>query len=206
MRPIGPRNPEQRLSLRRNKFDSILKAVLGAAVSLGVANAQLLGQNSGELSGGWGVVGNVPSSAAGSFSSALAIRASLLLHLPDNPSARFDALLLQVNRQFSEPQPCPTTGCTQANVTRLKSTIAGVSANAIFNLDSQGTLYAVAGAGGYDENILSDEYHLGLTAGIGFALPAGSRVRVVGEAQWLAIIGGTAGPTSMAPITLGIRF
>jgi hypothetical protein len=212
-------SPRQAGRLARTEFARrLLSVVLGlhdpdrvalrqtAVFLLGIANAPLLAQTYGELSGGWGVVGTVPSSAAGSFTAGLALRASLLLQLADNPSVRFDALLLQVNRQAIFPQPCPSTGCTQANVTTLNRTIAGLSANAIVNLNPRGTVYAVAGGGGYDENILSDEYHLGLSAGIGFALPLGGRVRLIGEAQWLAIIGGTYGPSSMVPITLGIRF
>jgi hypothetical protein len=195
-----------RLSRRRNGLESLRKLAFATTVSLSIASAPLCGQTYGELSGGVGVIGTVPSSAIGTPQSGLAIRASVLIQSAANPNVRFDAFFSEVNRQVGLHEPCPLGGCTQAYFTTRKGTVLGVSANAVFNLNSRGTLYAIAGGGGYDANILSDEYHLGISAGIGFAFPLRGRVRLLGEAQWLAIFGGTNGPSALVPITLGIRF
>ena len=119
---------------------------------------------------------------------------------------RFDGDYTQFENKIRLYPPCPTAGCPHAFYDTESNFLGGLSVNGIANLDHRGLSYVIAGAGAGFHDEPSYEWHLRAVAGAGLAIPAGERLRVVAEARWVGLAGGSLTTSWLIPLTLGIRY
>jgi hypothetical protein len=161
-----------------------------------------------ELGGGWNHVSPAPS--GDSYGPGFNARASIGRQLAPHFLVRLDAFTISGQSKDSVQfyPPCAFPGCTRSyyNYTTQSFGIAGLTVNGLVNVDSRGIFYAIGGAGIYDVSRPATELHLGVSAGAGIAVPLGARLRAVVEARWHGLLGATAGPPWLVPITVGLRW
>lgn len=181
-----------------------------AAVSLGcvfVCPATARAQMFVELGGGWNYVGPVAPSGP-FYSGGSNIRASVGWKVAQNFQWRIDAFTNQFDVKTG-PLPCPTFGCP-ASAYLQPERVSGLIANGLVSVDPRGIFYLIGGAGLYDVNGVNlpiTEWHFGVSAGAGIAVPVAPHLRVFVEARWHDLLGTLAnGPSQIIPITVGLRF
>lgn len=88
--------------------------------------------------------------------------------------------------------------------------VSGLTANGLVSVDPRGILNVIGGAGLYNADLVnlrpSTEWHFGVSAGAGIAVPVVSHLRAFVEARWHGLLGDTSGPLQLVPITVGLRF
>ncbi len=164
----------------------------------------LRGQMFVEGAGGSNVV--MPEQAHGDFwSTGYNLRASVGRVVTPRVSVRLDAYsLFQFERKVEVRmyQPCATDFCSTVNYAFDEGRVVGAAANALFNIDARGIVYAIGGATLFRNNGL----RLGVLAGAGIAVPVGPRLRAVAEARVLGPLSHRAAHHSIVPITIGFRY
>lgn len=159
-----------------------------------------------ELGGGWNFV--EPLDAPGSFHrSGSSIQASIGQQVASHFGWRVDLSTSQFEVEQG-PLPCPSTGCSPSAYLQPER-VSGLTANGVLSVDPRGILYVLGGAGYYQVNVIDfpmTEFHFGLSAGAGVAVPIAGHLRVFAEARWLGLFGYTAGPSQLVPVVVGLRF
>ena len=118
-----------------------------------------------------------------------------------------DADFAQFDDAVQYYPPCAPPGCTHTSYYTQTNFLAGLSVNALANLDRRGLGYVVGGGGaGFGGDASTDALHLRVTAGAGVAIPSGDRLRLVVEARWLGLVGGTQKASWLIPFTVGVRY
>jgi hypothetical protein len=167
-----------------------------------------------ELGGGWNYVApaHAGDPAADKYSRGFNVRASLGRQLAPGFRLRLDAFTSQFDDKYYPPMFC--TDLYPCGPLLVESVgIAALTANGLLNVDPRGILYVIGGAGVYDvyghttsqrsrENGLS----VGVSAGAGISVPVGARLRAFAEARYHVLLGTTAQPPWLVPITVGVRF
>jgi hypothetical protein len=134
-------------------------------------------------------------------------RASYGQRVASNVSVRLDADVVQFDDAVEFFPPCAPPGCTQRYYTTSTNFLAGLSLNALANLDHSGSVYVIGGAGpGFGGDASTREWNLRISAGAGVAIPSGDRLRLVLEARWLGLVGGTLNASWLIPFTVGVRY
>ena len=181
-----------------------------AAVSLGcllVCPATARAQAFVELGGGWNYAASAPGVA--SFSSGSTVRASVGWQVAPNFRWRIDAFSSQFDAHLMDNLPCPQQGCP-ASAYLQSERVSGLLANGLVSVDRRGILHVIGGAGLYDVNGVNEpitEWHFGVSAGAGIAVPVTTHLRVVVEARWHGLLGTLAnGPSQLVPLTVALRF
>jgi hypothetical protein len=156
-----------------------------------------------ELGGGWNYVAPVASVASSNGSN---IRASIGWQVAPNFRWRVDAFTSQFDARTLLSLPCPSFGCP-ASAYIQSERVNGLTANGLVNVDPRGILYVIGGAGLYDvQPGTPEEWHFGVSAGAGIAVPVSSHLRAFVEARWHGLLGATLGPQWLVPITIGFRY
>jgi hypothetical protein len=132
------------------------------------------------------------------------MRASIGWQISPEFSWRIDLFTNQFDVTSHVVAPCPSFGCLM-NAPHSES-VSGLTANGLLNLDSRGIAYLIGGAGLYHVQTADADWGFGLSAGAGIAVPVAPHVRVFAEAAWHGLLGLTPGPSSIVPITIGLRF
>lgn len=169
-----------------------------------VCSAPAGAQTFAEVGGGWNYVAHVPASVT--YGSGSTLRASVGWQVAPNFRWRIDAFSSQFDVNTTVTQPCPLTGCSGPGYDFQSERVDGLTANGLVNVDPQGILYVIGGAGLYDVHAPVTEWHFGVSVGAGIALPVGTHARAVVETRWHGLAGFTAGPPWLVPITVGLRF
>lgn len=161
-----------------------------------------------ELGGGWNCLASVPSGAH--YGTGSNVRASIGWQVAPNFRWRIDAFTSQfdVRTTIVQPfvQPCPSFGCSGPGFDFQSERVNGLTANGLVNVDPRGILYVLGGAGLYDVHTQTTEWHVGVSAGAGIAVPVATHLRAVVEARWHGLFGSTSGPPWLVPITIGLRY
>jgi hypothetical protein len=157
-----------------------------------------------ELGGGSSVVG--PAGAGTSTTNGWNLRASLGLHITPGFSWRFDAFTNQFDAKSNVEEPCPSFGCSGLANRSQSESVSGLTANALVGIDPLGIFYLSGGAGFYDVQAAGTEWVVGVSAGVGVAVPIAPHIRAFAEARWHGLFGVTSGPSSITPVTIGLRF
>jgi len=161
-----------------------------------------------ELGGGWNYLSSVPSGA--DYGAGSTVRASIGWQVAPNFRWRMDAFTSQFDVRTTIAQPfaqaCPTFGCSGPGFDFQSERVSGLTANGLVNVDPRGILYVLGGAGLYDVRTQATEWHVGVSAGAGIAVPVATHLRAVVEARWHGLLGSTSGPPWMVPITVGLRY
>jgi hypothetical protein len=190
MRPI--------CQLRRGTSIAI---ALGCLLSV---SRPVLAQTFFEFSGGWNLMASTPPSDF--YSRGISIRASLGGQVAPRVRWRVDAFTNEFDHDMQFYPPCAFPGCLHPYYHAQSVSVDGLTANALVDVDPTGILYVVGGTGLYDLRGPATELHMGVSVGAGIAVPVVARLRVVVEARWHALLGATAGPSWLVPLTFGIRF
>jgi hypothetical protein len=162
-----------------------------------------------ELGGGWSYM--APAPASQNYSRSYDIRASIGQRLSRDVLLRFDAVVNQFDEtvpyisHFNNPG-CPIPSCSIQYYDRHNNGVAGLTANAIANLDARGFLYVIAGAGIYDTYGGTPRLSTGVSAGGGVTVPLHARLRLFVEARSHFLLGANEQPPWVAPITIGLRW
>jgi hypothetical protein len=183
------------------------KSTLCAAVSLGcllVCPSAARAQMFVELGAGLNFVSPVPSGV--SYGNGFNFQGSIGWRVEPRVRLRVDVLTSPFDVRSTVTQPCPSFGCSGPGYSYNSESVNGLIANALLDLDERGILYLIGGAGLYDVHTQSTERLIGMSAGAGLALPMGPRLRAVVEARWHGLLGATSGPSSLVPITVGLRY
>jgi hypothetical protein len=157
-----------------------------------------------ELGGGSSFVG--PAGAGTSTTNGWNLRASIGLHITPGFSWRFDAFTNQFDTKSNVAEPCPSFGCSGVGSNSQSQSVSGLTANALVGVDPLGIFYLSGGAGFYDVQAAETEWVLGVSAGAGVAVPIAPHIRAFAEARWHGLFGVTSGPSSIVPVTIGLRF
>ncbi len=161
-----------------------------------------------EVGGGWSYMAPAPTGQ--DFSRSYSIRASIGQRLSHDVLLRFDAVV----NQFGETvpyishlnNPGPIGGSSTLYYNRRYNGVAGLTADAVANLDARGILYVLGGAGFYDTYGGTPRLSTGLSAGAGIAVPIDARLRIFAEARSHFLFGAGEQPPWVAPITIGLRW
>jgi hypothetical protein len=159
-----------------------------------------------QLGGGWNYLAPSPGVAGETYTRGLNIEAAIGRALAPNVSVRLDAFTLQFDHNVRYNPPCPSPGCTESYYNAQANSVAGITANGLLNVGSSGIFYVIGGAGLYDAHVPGAELHFGISAGGGITVPVGPSLRAFAEARWHGLLGATTGPSSLVPITLGLRY
>lgn len=178
----------------------IAAVLAGMGVSVATSSAQAYV----EVGGGWNYV--APGRATVTYGNSFNARASVGRRVTPRMSWRIDALVSQFDVADAAPQPCPLVGCQGPGYSFQHENINGLSGNALVSLKPSGSLYVIGGAGLYDVSAQASELHLGVSGGAGLAIPVATRLHAVLEVQWHQLIGFTAGPSWLVPVTVGLRY
>jgi hypothetical protein len=162
------------------------------------------GQTFVEFGGGWNLMASAPS--GDNYSRGISIRASLGRQIAPKLRWRIDIFTSEFDHNVQFYPPCAFPGCTHAYYNAQSVSIDGLTANGMVNVDSRGIFYVIGGAGLYDLRGPATELHLGASVGAGIAVPVGARLRAVVKARWHGLLGATARPPWLVPITVGLRF
>ena len=196
-----------------NRLRSRWPALCAAACLAGllVCPAPARAQTFVELGGGWNYVG--PVAASGPFyDSGTNLRASIGWQVAPNCRWRIDAFTNQFDLKTGIPRPCPSFGCSGPgyDIQFESERVSWLTANGLVSVDARGMLYVIGGAGlygAYEASVRpSTEWHFGVSAGAGIAVPVATHLRAFVEARWHGLFGDTAGPSQLAPITVGLRY
>lgn len=187
-------------SVRRAAYASF-----GLACIAGRAPA-LHGQTSVELGGGLTYPAQAAASQGGTYSRGVNVQVSAGRELARSAGVRIDLLGMQFDRAVQYYPPCPPPGCTRSYSRRESNWIIGATADALLDVGPRGILYVVGGPGVYDVLAPSSALRLGASVGAGLAVPVGAGLRVFAEARWHRLFGSGARPSSLTPITVGLRF
>ena len=174
---------------------SISNCIAGLVCMLACASP-LTAQTFVEGGGGWTYV---PQTAShGGFN----LRAAIGRAITPRVRVRVDAFMIQFNDEVQVyPNPCPSFGCgSLQHETHYDGRVSGVAATGLVAIDPHGILYVLGGA----SHLFANERHLGLTAGVGFTVPVGARLRAFAEARWIAFSTSYLAPSAV-PITVGLR-
>jgi len=156
-----------------------------------------------ELGGGWNYVAPVASVTSSHGSN---FRASLGWQVAPNFRWRIDAFTSQFDAKSALSLPCPSDGCAPSAYIHSEQ-VNGLTVNGLVDVDPRGILYLIGGAGLYDSQLPTpEEWHVGVSAGAGIAVPVASHLRAVVEARWHGLLGATSGPTWLVPVTVGFRY
>jgi hypothetical protein len=156
-----------------------------------------------ELGGGWNYVAPIASVAS---SSGWNVRGSIGWQVAPNFKWRIDAFTSQFDAKQELALPCPSFGCA-ASAYILSERVNGLTVNGLVDVDPRGIFYLIGGAGLFDvQPQTPEEWHLGVSAGAGIAVPVAPHLRAVVEARWHGLLGATLGPSWLVPITVGFRF
>lgn len=193
------------MNLLRSRWSVVCVSVAGCLLTCPApSDAQVFV----ELGGGWNYAASTP--GVTSYTSGSNIRASVGWQVSPRFRWRVDAFRSQVIAHLMETLPCPSNGCP-ASAYRQSERIAALTASGLVSLDQRGIFYLIGGIGQYELNDIikpAGEGHFGISAGAGIAVPVAPHFSVVGEARWHGLLGtgSTNGPTSLVPLTLGLRF
>jgi hypothetical protein len=169
-----------------------------------IISASARAQTFVELGGGSSFVG--PAGAGTSTTNGWNLRASIGLHIAPGFSWRFDAFTNQFDAKSNVSEPCPLGGCSGLTTVSQAESVSGLTANALVNVDPLGIFYLSGGAGLYDVQTGGSEWVVGVSAGAGVTLPLAPHIRAFAEARWHGLLGVTSGPSSIVPVTIGLRF
>ena len=182
-----------------------------------------------EIAGGWSYRpaapnGNGLPQLGDHYALGFNARLSVGRRIADHIILRLDAFANQSSEtdtaSFGGAGGCiAASGCSDVwSVNRLTKGVAGLTMNAILELDPRGIFYAIGGTGIDDAHGTTatdafghgtatyNEMRLGASLGAGVALPIGARLRAILEARAHRVIGATAGPQWFAPISVGLRY
>jgi hypothetical protein len=194
------------MNLLRSRWSTMCVAVgLGCLL---VCPAPSRAQAFVELGGGWNYAAPPPGVA--SYTSGSNVQVSIGWQVAPNFRWRIDAFRSQVVAHLMDNLPCPMQGCP-ASAYFQSERVDALTVNGLLSLDQRGIFYLIGGAGHYelsDINVPAGEGHFGVSAGAGIAVPVAPRLRAVVEARWHGLFGtrNTNGPTSLVPLTVGLRF
>jgi hypothetical protein len=163
-----------------------------------------LAQTFVEVAGGWNLMASAPS--GDNYSRGISIRASVGSQIAPTFRWRIDAFTTEFDHNVQFYPPCAFPGCTHPYYNAQSVSVDGLTANGMVNVDPRGVFYVIGGAGLYDLRGPATELHLGASVGAGIAVPVSARLRAVVEARWHGVLGATAGPPWVVPITVGLRF
>lgn len=184
---------------------------LCAAVELGcllVCPLPTYAQSFVEVGGGWSYMAAAPPGQ--SYSRSYNFQASIGSQLSQDVLVRFDAFV----SHFAETvpyishlnNPCPIPSCGTTYYNRPTNGVAGLTADALANLDARGILYVLGGAGFYDTYGGTPRLSTGLSVGAGVAVPIAARLRLFAEARSHFLFGANRQLPWLAPITVGFRY
>jgi hypothetical protein len=161
-----------------------------------------------ELGGGWNYLASAPSGAE--YGTGSNVRASIGWQVAPGFRWRIDAFTSQFDVRTTIVQPfvqaCPSFGCSGPGYGFQSERVNGLTANGLVNLDPRGIVYVIGGAGLYDVQTQATEWHVGVSAGAGIAVPVATHLRAVVEVRWHGLLGTTSGPPWLVPITVGLRY
>ena len=182
---------------------------LGISVAIGLGcllsfAPPALAQTFVEFGGGWNLMTAAPSGDY--YSRGISIRASLGRQIAPNLGWRIDLFTSEFDHNVQFYPPCAFPGCTHPYYNAQSVSVDGLTANGMVNVDPRGVFYVIGGAGLYDLRGPATELHLGASVGAGIAVPVSARLRAVVEVRWHGVLGATAGPPSLVPLTVGLRF
>ena len=157
-----------------------------------------------ELGGGWNYLATPP--ATNTYTNSFNVRASVGQPISPNFVVRFDATLIQFDRNFPIIAPClPGVECNVAPGDELTD-VVGLAVSGLVSLDQRGIFYLTGGAGLYDTRTSTGEVRLGFSGGAGIAVPLRKGLRAVVEARCFSLIDSSRAPSWFAPVTVGLRF
>lgn len=159
-----------------------------------------------EFAGGSNFVHARTPQAGSIYGHGFTVRGSYGYRVNPGISLRFDGDYTQFDNQIRVYPPCPFPGCTHAYYEPESNFLGGLTLNAVANLDRRGLAYVIAGGGPGFHDEPSYQWHLRAQAGVGLAIPTGERLRVVAEARWVGLVGGSLNTSWLIPLTLGIRY
>lgn len=190
------------MKLLRSRCSTVSAAVALGLLVLGPAPAAA--QMFVELGGGWNYV--AAQDPVLSWTGGSSIRASIGWHVEPRVRLRIDALRSEYDAEKVIALPCPSFGCSGPGYSFQSERVSAITANALWDADQRGILYVIGGAGLYGVKTQGTEWVPGVSAGAGVAIPVVSRLRAVVEARWHLLLGSTAGPPWLVPITIGLRY
>jgi hypothetical protein len=190
------------MDLLRSRWSTVSVAVLLGCIFVSPAPARA--QMFVELSAGVNLV--PPVSTGLSYGTGSNFQGSIGWLVEPKVRLRIDVLTSQFSVKSTVTEPCPFPGCSGPGYSFNSESVTGLTANALLDLDQRGILYLIGGAGLYDVHAQSTEWLVGISAGAGLTIPVGPRLRAVVEARWHVLLGATDGPSSLVPITVGLRY
>lgn len=195
----------------------IANCIIAVAVFLACASP-LTAQTFIEAGGGWNYVPLLPSTTGDALKPhGLNLRAAIGRTITPRVRLRVDAFTLQFNDKIPVNfyLRCTFPICsTAAHEAAYEGNVSGMAVNALVNMDRRGLFYLVGGAGlFFDADAvfkfdvpLKSELRLGVTAGAGFTVPLGARLRGFAEARWNGPFGSQNLAPWIVPVTLGLRY
>ena len=188
-------------------FGSTARVALGLACLL-ACPVRARAQSFAELGGGWNYP--APAPAGEGYRHGYNVRASLGHQVAPRVRVRFDAFVSWFDDSTQFYPPCAFPGCTRPYYNVGRAYVAGLSANWLVNVDPRGILYGIGGAGVYDVDgyggFQQNGVTLGVSAGAGISVPVGGGLRAFVESRYHILLGTTARPPWIVPITFGVRF
>jgi hypothetical protein len=180
------------------------KAIL-ASLCLLVAAVPARAQRYFEAAAGWDFVSTSANVGGNEVHSYPSLRASVGEVLAPHFRLRFDADAMLVD--FRDPAvECPGITCPRTPLSHNTRGIFGIAANAIVNLESTGTVYALGGAGAYEAYTNTQTIQAAVSGGLGLVLKRGTKYGVVLDATAHYFGSNGAAPSWIIPVTLGLRF
>jgi hypothetical protein len=188
------------------KMRSLATSALGFGALMGLAPV-VRAQSFVEFAAGSNYVHARPAGTAFSYGHGFTGRASYGQRVASNVNVRLDADFAQFDDAVETIPPCAPPGCTQRSYITRTNFLAGLSVNALADLDQRGLVYLIGGAGpGFGGHASTVDLNLRISAGAGVAIPSGDRLRLVLEARWLGLVGGTMNASWLIPFTVGVRY
>lgn len=186
-------------------FHATARVALGLACLLACA-APARAQAFTEFGGGWAYPGPAPDGEV--YSRGYNFRASFGHQLEPRVRVRFDATFSWFDDRTQFYPPCPSPGCTGPSYNVDRASVTGLSANWQVDVDRRGILYGIGGAGLYDVSTTrkGNDVAIGVSAGVGIAVPVGAGLRAFVEARYHIPFGATAELPWIVPVTFGVRF
>ncbi|MFI5233417.1 MAG: hypothetical protein ACHQSE_12985 [Gemmatimonadales bacterium] len=175
-----------------------------AAVALLCAAAPLAcAQTFVEVGAGWNFV--APAPFGDFYGRGYDIRVSAGRRVAPRVALRLDFSLSEFAHDMQFYPPCLFPGCLHPYYYETQMGIAGLSANAVVNLDRRGLLYVTGGAGVFDRYDQPASVFGGVSFGAGLSVPIRGRLRAFVEADKHIFAGDISHPPWIVPLTFGVR-
>ena len=179
---------------------------LGLTVALSLG-ARLAAAQSGELAVGVARLGSFSVNGKGTYRTGGAFQAGVFGEVVPRLRIGAEFTGIPFYRPQAYPAPCPPGPIcnTQVWVDRFSGVI-GIAGAGQLDMDPKGRLFVTAGVGGDELFLMTPQFHLGVSTGIGLTFPFARTHTGVLKAEWTELLGNNDGPSRFVPISLGLRF